>query len=369
MINKRLSPLIRTLFVLASFLITQVGFAQNIDELVAHAREMAIEAYEQLSYPGMSVAVSIGGDLIWAEGFGFSDVENQIPITTESLFRIGSISKPFTAAAVAHLFEQDALDPDAPVQQYVPEFPKKRWTVTTRQLGGHLAGIRHYRGNEMMSDVHYPTVESGLAIFSSDSLIHEPGSKYQYSSYGWNLISAVVEGASGVPFLDYMTATVFEPLGMTHTLADMAAEDMEGRVEFYVRDVMGNIVVGPYVDNSYKWAGGGFLSTPSDIVLFANAHLDDSYLNATARAFLFTPQKTLDGAPTQYGFGWSVSEDDQGRLLLGHTGGSVGGTSIMQMNAAHDVVVALTINQSSADLTIGRNLMHFFLDELEGETR
>ena len=360
--------LVATIFAIA-LVFTPPVVAQNLDDAISRARDLVEEAMQEQGFPGLSVAVSVDGETIWAEGFGYSDIQSELPISTTSMFRIGSISKPFTAAAIARLFEEGRLDVDAPIQEYVPGFPEKRWTITTRQLGGHLAGIRHYRGNEMMSTVHYPTVESGLAIFSADPLLHEPGSKYLYSSYGWNLISAVVEGASGTAFLEYMNETVFAPLGMDNTVADMATEEMENRVGFYVRDEDGSPVSAPHVDNSYKWAGGGFLSTPLDIVKFANAHLDDSFLGASARALLFTPQELSDGSKTTYGFGWTAREDGKGRLILGHTGGSIGGTSILQMNATYDLVVALTINLSSADLAIGRSLTQLFLDELEGDTR
>lgn len=331
------------------------------------ARVLIQNAMVEQQYPGLSVAVSLDGVEIWAEGFGFSDIKNAIPVSPDSKFRIGSISKPFTAAAVAKLVAAGRLDLDAPVQQYVPDFPQKQWPITTRQLGGHLAGIRHYRGNEMMSSTYYPTVKDGLAIFANDNLLHEPGSAYLYSSYGWNLISAVVEGAAEQDFLTFVHEQVFSPLAMTHSEADMASEPNPTRVHFYEKGLDGAPEPSPYVDNSYKWAGGGFLSTPSDILKFANAHLADNYLSAETKEWLFTSQKTADGTATNYGFGWTNRTDEKGRTLLGHTGGSVGGTSIFEMNPERKLVVALTINQSSANLQIGRQLTQLFLNSLEVE--
>ena len=335
---------------------------QEISTLVDEARKLVQSAMETEHYPGLSVAVSVDGEVIWSEAFGYADIENQVPITTDSKFRIGSISKPFTATAIAQLVADGKLDLDAPVQRYVPSFPEKKCTITTRQLGGHLAGIRHYVGNEMMSDVYYPTVESGLSIFSKDPLVHKHGSAYLYSSYGWNLISAVVEGASEINFLDYMQHNVFSVLGMGHTEADYEANEIDNRVSFYERGEDGMPELSPYVDNSYKWAGGGFLSTPLDILIFANAYLGEDLFDEETKALLFTSQKTLEGKETGYGIGWSVSKDKKGRTLLGHTGGSVGGTSIFQMNPEQNVVVALTINQSSASLNVGRELMQLVLD-------
>jgi len=170
--------------------------------------------------PGLQVAVAVGGKLVWSEAFGYADVAREVPVTAETQFRIGSVSKPLTAAAVALLYEQGKLDLDAPVQRYVPSFPDKGYPITTRQLAGHLAGIRHYRGDEFLRNRHFDTVLEGLAIFQGDSLLFPPGTKFSYSSYGWNLISAVVEGAAGQDFLTYMSRNVLRPLGLTHTAPD-----------------------------------------------------------------------------------------------------------------------------------------------------
>lgn len=333
-------------------------------EAIDTARVWVQEAMEEEQYPGLSIAVAIDGETVWSEGFGHADIAAGAPVTPDSKFRIGSVSKPFTAAAIAQLMIEGQLDVDAPIQEYVPEFPEKQWTVTTRQVGGHIAGIRHYLGNENLSDVRYETVAEGLDIFKDSPLLFEPGTEYSYSSYGWNLISAVVEGASGQPFLDYMDEHVFGPLGMTHTEADWATEEIDGRVSFYVRGEDGVPEDAPYVDNSYKWAGGGFLSTPEDMIRFAEAHRDTGFLTREGLDFLMTSQTLSDGNETGYGFGWSTAVDDAGRRLVGHTGGSVGGTTLLTMNPETGVIVAMAINLSRADLSLGRRVMQLFLDEL-----
>src|SRR5467141_2353049 len=185
--------------------------------------------------PGVQVAVAVNGKLVWSEGFGYADVERKRPVTRETQFRIGSVSKPLTAAAVALLYEQGKLDLDAPVQRYVPSFPDKGLPITTRQLAGHLTGIRHYRGDEFLLNRHFNTVLEGLTIFQGDPLLFPPGTKFSYSTYGWNLISAVVEAAAGQDFLSYMGRNVFRPLGMTHTAADRVDSLIPNRTRFYER--------------------------------------------------------------------------------------------------------------------------------------
>ncbi len=228
-------------------------------DAIAHARLLAQAMADESRTPGLSLAVGVDGEIVWSQGFGYASVEQRTPVWEETKFRIGSISKPLTAAAVALLYEQARLDLDAPVQRYVLTFPEKRWPITTRQLAGHLAGIRHYRDQEFLGNQRYPTVLDGLKIFQDDTLLFEPGTRFSYSSYGWNLISAVVEGAAGESFLSYMQRQVFEPLGMEHTVADHTDSIIPQRTEFYNRDNNRRVLNAPFVDNSYKWAGGGFL--------------------------------------------------------------------------------------------------------------
>lgn len=325
--------------------------AEEYSAAVESARAILDSLIAAEDIPGLSVAVGRGSEILWSEGFGFSDLTHDVKVTPLTRFRIGSVSKPYTAAALAHLVEDGALDLDAPVRTYVPTWPAKRWPITTRQLAGHLAGIRHYRGMENFSAAPYPTVLSGLEIFQDDTLMSEPGTTYAYSSYGWNLISAVIEGASGEPFLDYMDRMVFEPLAMTHSTADWVRPIIPHRTRFYIRNEDGEVVNAPYVDNSYKWAGGGFLSTPEDILLFANAHLEPGYLEAETLEMLFAPQTRRDGTETGYGLGWRSTTNDHGEAIVSHTGGSVGGRTVMTLNRDNGLIVAIVANLSSAPMS------------------
>ena len=318
-------------------------------EAIARAREVAQEILGR-GAPGVSVAVAVDGDIAWSEGFGFADLEHRVPVWPATRFRVGSISKPLTAAAVARLVEQGKLDLDAPVQRYVPSFPEKGQPITTRLLAGHLAGIRHYRGAEFLINRPYATVTESLAIFKDDPLVFEPGTRYSYSSYGWNLISAVVEGAAGTDFLSYMDAEVFAPLGLRHTVADRNTPIIPQRVRFYARDRDGKLVNAPYVDNSYKWAGGGFLSTAEDLVRFGSAHLEPGFLRQQTIDLLWTSQRLKSGEETKYGIGWRTELDGKGRRLVSHTGGSVGGTSVLAIYPERKVVVAILVNLSGAQL-------------------
>lgn len=317
----------------------------------AAARVLLDSVMKAHSIPGLSAAVGRGNRVLWSEGFGFADLTHGVSVTQLTKFRVGSVSKPLTAAALGVLLDAGRLDLDAPAQRYVPSFPEKRWPVTTRQLAGHLAGVRHYRGTENFSSARYPTVLSGLAIFRDDPLLHEPGTAYVYSSYGWNLISAVVEGASGESFLSYMDRVVFDPLEMRHTVAGHTDSIIPHRTRFYVEGEGGQVLNAPYVDNSYKWAGGGFLSTPEDLLRFAAAHLDADFLSAATLEVLFASQRLRNGDETSYGVGWRSSVNSRGERIVSHTGGSVGGRTVLTVNRDTGAIVAVTANLSGAPMT------------------
>lgn len=334
-------------------------------DVVEEARALVRADLAARGYPGIAIAVAIDGETVWSEGFGYANLEHRVPMQPAVKFRVGSISKSLTAATVARLVEDGRLDLDAPIQAYVPSFPEKAHPITARQLGGHLAGIRHYQGDENFIRDPYPTVLDSLSIFADDPLLHEPGTAFAYTSYGFNLLSAVVEGAAKKPFLDTMREAVFRPLGLRDTVADFVVPIIRGRTSYYVRDDAGRVVNAPWVDNSYKWAGGGFLSTTEDILAFANAHLDDGFLTEASRKLLFTEQKTRDGEGVGYGIGWFIRERDDGRRLLSHSGGSVGGTSLMVIEPESRVVVVGLINLTRANNGVVREVLDLFIDAAE----
>ncbi|MGE0353339.1 MAG: serine hydrolase domain-containing protein [Gemmatimonadales bacterium] len=311
---------------------------------IAASRALLLDSMRVRGVPGASVAVLVDGRLVWSEGLGWADLEQRVPVTPLTRFRIGSVSKSLTAAAVGLLWQEGRLDLDAPVQTYVPSFPVKRWPVTTREAAGHLAGIRHYRGNEFLSQRHYDSVVDGLAIFQNDTLLFEPGTRYSYSTYGWSVVSAVVEGAAHEPFLRFMRERVLEPLGLDHTVAEHPDSIILYRTRYYTRDGDGPVLNAPWVDNSYKWAGGGYLSTTEDLVRYGAAWLEPGLLADSTLALLTTAQHTRDGKSTGYGLGWNVRQDERFGRVISHSGGSVGGTAFLVIYPDRRAVFAILAN-------------------------
>jgi len=325
------------------------------------ARAIILAGMRRSGIPGASVTMLRNGKQIWSEGLGVADLENNDAVTPLTKFRVGSVSKSITAVAMAMLVEEGKLDLDAPIQKYVPSFPVKNYPITARELAGHLGGIRHYNGDEFFSNRHYANVTSSLDVFKNDTLLSRPGDKYFYSTYGFVLLSAVVEGAAGEPFLSYVRRRVFDPIGMRNTTAEFPDSIILHRSRFYTRsDSLGPIINAPWVDNSNKWAGGGFISTTQDLARFGQAMLDAKILKRATIDALWTPQHTTDGKATTYGMGWAVNTDSTGRRSVSHSGGSVGGTALLVIYPKEQMVFAFLFNGDGRQPPLQR-AMSFFL--------
>lgn len=338
---------------------------QTEDPKISEARILMKQLMDEGETPGIAVTVSKDNKVVWSEGFGLANIEQQVPVyPSKTKFRIGSISKALTAGALGVLIKENKIELDVPIQKYVPYFPKKKYEITTRQLAGHLAGIRHYKGLEFRSMKNYHTVKSGLEMFENDPLLFEPGLLYKYTSHGFNLLSAVIEGASGKPFLEYMDEVVINHLKMDNTIADLKDSLIIYRSGFYGMN-NGKIVNAPYVDNSYKWAGGGYLSTSEDIVKFGNAILFNELLPEEVKQELITSQKTIDGKETGYGMGFGSGVNEFGRKYYGHGGGSVGGSCNLIIFPEEKLVIAALTNDSRS--LMGKSLYKvaeiFMIDE------
>ncbi len=302
-----------------------------------------------MSIPGLSISVSVDRRVVWSEGMGYADLELRSPATPLTRYRIGSISKIFTAAGAALLHQRGDLDLDAPVQTYVPSFPRKpEGEITTRLLAGHLAGIRHYVDieAEYYRTRRYETVFEALEIFRDDPLVAVPGTEWSYSSYGFNLMSAVIAAASGRGFLQYMDEEVFEPLGMLHTGGDHSDSLVVNRARPYDRAPDGRIINARHIDNSHKWAGGGFLSTTEDLLHFAHAHLEPGLFSRETLDLVWTSQRTASGEEIGVGIGWRLMPPSRvgGRRAVGHAGGAIGGNALLIIYPDDGVTVAVAAN-------------------------
>ena len=314
---------------------------------------------EDKKIPGLAITVLKEGELFFQKGYGYADLENGKLVDPEkTIFRIASVSKPIAATALAHMVADGVIDLDTSFYEYVPYYPKKKWDFTIRQLAGHAAGIRGYKGREYGLNEPYSIKES-IKIFAADDLLFEPGTDYFYNSYDWVLISLAMQEASGIPFEEYVKEKVLEPLGMLKTFSpecqpersrgarntekfSTATELAKNITEFYSKNRSGFRKAVP-VNNFYKLAGGGYLSTSADIAKLGEAYLDKQILNNSVVAQFLTSEH-IDGNPTYYGLGWQVSEDKHGRPYYGHIGNGIGGYSNFFVYPNEKMVFAILTN-------------------------
>ena len=310
--------------------------------------------------PGVSVAVVENGEYEWAQGFGFADLENNVPTSEHTLFRLASISKSLTATAAMQLWERGRLDLDAPVQKYCPSFPQKPWPVSSRQVLGHLGGIRHYKSNaqddpEVGNTKHFDDpIQAGLNFFKDDPLVAQPGTSFHYSTQGYTLIGCVIEGASGAKYVDFVRQNVLAPAQMEQTHADNRFAIIPYRTRFYEKAESGTVRNADFLDSSYKIPGGGWLSSAEDMAKFEVAILNDKLVRRPTRDLMWTPLKPSDGSKDTYGLGWTWGdENDHDVASVGHNGGQQGTSTAFAIVPERRVGVVVLTNmegQPASDL-------------------
>ena len=298
------------------------------------------------SVPGMSIAIGLRNKIICSEAVGYSNLEKKIPATTKTKFRIGSVSKPLTIAALAVLYQKGLVDFLAPIQKYVPTFPVKKWTINLRDLACHMGGIRHYHENESRT-LTSETIKDGLSIFMNDPLINQPNTEFSYSSYGYNLIGAAIENIAEEEFAVFTRKEVFEPLKMTNTLAENRKMDIPERTSFYGLDENGRVIQANDFAIEFKIPSGGFLSTAEDLVTFGLNCLQPGFFSKEVLNLFFTPQKNKEGKDFEMGIGWMISPDTKGRMRYGHLGGVQGGCSMLVIFPETELVVAFNGNRDT----------------------
>lgn len=340
------------------FIFLSIFSIANAQTAIERADRLFTDMAALPSVPGINVAVADESGLVWAKGFGFANIEHKVPMTPATKMRIGSVAKVITTAAMMKMVERGELNLDADFRIYVPEWPRNNALMTLRQLANHTAGIRHYEGNEFASNIQYNSSLEAIDIFKDSPLKFSPGRSYSYSTYGWTLISAAMEAVSRKSFKDIITDEVLIPLNLNDTTFDDANVLIENRQSPY--DFLnGELHNSPEVNASYKYAGGGFLATPTDVLTFAQAHVNEGYLSKETLEEMF--QRS---GPSPHGIGWVVgyeryannftsnptTRNDMLRIMsehpsvVMHSGGSTGALTMMILCLDHKHSVALTKN-------------------------
>jgi serine beta-lactamase-like protein LACTB, mitochondrial len=336
-------------------------------------RQFARAGVTEQNLPGLSVAVGAGGEIVWAEAFGYADLEKKVPAAPEMRFRIAEVSNTLTSAAAGLLLEKRRLNLDEEIQTYVPAFPRKQWPITVRELMAQQAGVRNDEGDEEPLSERCERTIDGLRRFADRSLLFEPGTQFRRSSYGWILVSAAIEAAAGEPFFDFMRTRIFEPLRMASTRPDSAAESIPDRVTFYFPRFGGETRYGPELaregDHSCFAGAGAFLSTPSDLVRFGMAFSGGNLLQPATVKLLQTPLALASGEQTDYGLGWTVETvplaGEPTRMAShGTKADFIGGTASLMTFPERGIVVAVTTNISFANTaSIAQRIASVFAEQ------
>lgn len=332
--------------------------------------------------PAISVAVADSTGFVYRRAFGLADVENRVPATPETAFRVASLTKPLTGAGILRLADTGRLDLDAPIHRYCPAFPARPSAPTARLLLAHLGGLGDYtrveqgvwkvltRGGtqEGSNTVYLATLADAVAVFATDTLQNEPGTRFRYSNLGYVLLGCAIEGASAQRYADFMAQEVLRPLGMTRTLPNDAYAIIENRARPYQmrteetadwwwfipaqKQVMelGRLYNARFEDTSHKLPAGGMLSTPSDLVRFAQQVIGGDFLSAEVRTAMLTEQRTRSGEGTGWGLGWLLDDG-----VVGMNGGQPGASASLSMIPAASFAVAIVTNR---DLVPTDDLFH-----------
>ncbi len=339
---------LRTALFLAPLLLWDLSIVEA-GVVSADLEKIVSEALEAFGAPGLSVAVVENDEIVWAEGYGLADVENEVPARADTVYRIASISKPMAATALMQLVEQGRVDIDEPVQKYVPYFPEKPLTITLRHVLTHTSGIRHYKPGEFNMKEHFESLPDAFQIFKDDPLLFTPGTLYHYSSYAFNLVAGAIETASGLTFEAYMNEKIWQPAGMSATRLEHQGPIVPHRACQYVKaGPNGGVRNAPYADLSIKWSGGGVISTVEDLARFHIALNTGKLLETATQAEMFKPYTLADGNVSNYGLGWRINKDDRGRSWIEHGGGATGGSSYLLRYPEGKLAVAIICNVQDA---------------------
>ena len=303
---------------------------------------------------GLQATVYFRGRVIAEEYRGFADLEHDIPVSAKTRFPIASINKAFTGCALLQLVEDGKIDLDVPIQSYVPEFPQKpEGAITARLLGHCLSGIRHYRDDERDRNwygQHFRTARAALKLFKDDPLVATPASSFVYSSYGYNLLAAAIEGVTNRSFDEYVKVSICKPLGMKHTEFENVQRVMHGRTRLYswyhlnTDDESDELYRVPTQEHSYNMGGGNLLSTSADLIRFGKAFIKPGFVSSEILEQIASPGRTTTGASIPFSFGWmnNLGSSNRRRILIG--GSFPGVQSALDVYPEHDLVVALLTN-------------------------
>ena len=301
--------------------------------------------------PGLAVGVVFDGIVIYSEGFGVRNTETNDPVTPDTLFRIGSTTKPLTTIGLLMLVEDGLVDLDAPVSSYVPEFTVSD-DITVRHLLSHTSGMSD--NAEPYGRLDPAALSDYVASFDESALFGQPGAAFSYSNPGFDTVGRIIETVSGMNYADYMAEEVFPALGMERTTLYPNLAMTYPFAAGYTPTMSGAFPVRPNVDNVAEYPAGFVFSSVNDLALLAEFVLSDGAINQES---ILTPESAqlmqtpvLGAGTIAYGLGLIISEY-RGVTAVGHDGAINGYSSFFNTLPEYGLGVIVFANMDSFDAT------------------
>lgn len=298
----------------ASTISSSATLATAVDEIMEAALEEPHTA-------GFSVAVVQGDEIVFAKGYGFADLEHHVTATPETVYRIGSITKQFTAVAALMLVEDGKLSLDDTLDEFLPDFDTQGHTVTVAHLLNHTSGIKSYTNSLKFFAIkkHIASLDKVLEVVADEPFNFPPGEGWKYNNTGYFMLGMVIEKVADQPYEDFLRDRIFDPLEMSSTCYGDPRKIVPHRARGY-NDRRGERVNCESIDMRTPFAAGALLSTVLDLAKWHLALQRGELLSAASYAAMYTPTKLKDGTEHPYGYGWMVGEHD-GHRRIAHGGG------------------------------------------------
>lgn len=294
---------------------------------------------------GLAVAVVQGSDTLLMKGYGKADLAWDIPMPTDAVFEIGSITKQFTAAAILQLRDQGKIDLDADITKYLPDFPTQGHRIPVRRLLDHTSGIKGYTEMESFREILTRNLprDSLVARIAAESFDFTPGQALIYNNSAYFLLGLIIEKASGMPYEEYVEKNLFAKLGMDRSSYCSNSEVVPRRARGYTLSRDG-LAGAPYIDHTWPYSAGSLCSTVGDMVTWLRALHGGKVLPAASYKEMITPGKLDDGTPVRYAMGLSRTPDPRGRPAIHHGGGIFGFVSDSRYYPDEDLYVVVLVN-------------------------
>jgi CubicO group peptidase (beta-lactamase class C family) len=291
--------------------------------------------------PGVSIAVSKNEKIIYAKGFGYADIDLKKPMTPQSQLRTASVAKVITTTALGRLISEGRIDIDMPIKTYVPYIQKNYEHLTIRQLTGHTSGLAHRPKGKKYKKKQYTSVKETVNLMKAP-LLFVPDTQYQYSTHAFNLVAAAIEGASGKSFETYLKEDVFTALDMQQTFAeDIRQLSTIDATLYYLKKE--KLLKEKLTNASYKLAGAGFRSTPTDLLKMMHGYTNN-FIALDTRKTLFDSHTLKDGTKTQVGITWRTSFDAFGNKVIEHAGSWRGTRTVIVHYPEDNLNIVIMIN-------------------------